>query len=500
MNRPYADQNMRITKTNRFITWGLLYTNVFYIILIIKEAGFLAEKIPIIIPIAVTLIALSAPLGIILSYGHFLSAKKVSLVVIGNILVPFMLCDVLSTNTYMPYVVFAPILVCSMYYDRKRIEIPTVIVFVFSVATNIFDITTIAKTPEERVAYLFNIVFVLAFTITAFALSVLSAKYNADIFGTLEDDKCRQREIMDKMSEVSLTVQTETTEINGQLNELGESSGHIVESIRNISEGTKVTCESVEQQTTMTKDIQQMIQGTAEKANQIVSITEQVKATVSDGNAIADNLTGLSKNLGRTNQTVTDTMSNLKQRTTAMQNVIDTISAISNRTSLLALNASIEAARAGEAGKGFSVVADEIRLLSEQTKGSTENIRTLIDELNSDTVLAAEAVKASVTATEQQTVYISKVDEQFNGINRQMEELGNSTGEISYNMNRLVDANNAIVDSISQLSAISEEVTASTGEVLNFAERNEESVKNAMISVESVLETSKKLTISESNE
>lgn len=497
MDRRYADLNMRIRKTNCFITWGLVFTDIFYIIMIITQAGGIAAKIPAVIPLSVAIIIISVPIDLVISYGHIMTPKKASYIVIANALIPFMLCDLISTNTYMPFIVFAPILVCTMYYNKKMIEIPAIIALIFCLITKIYDITVAAQTQEEKTGYLFSLAFVAAYIITAFALSALSTKYNTDIFGTLEDDKNNQSQIMNKMTEVSLTVQNETNEISSQLDRLGESSGHIVASIRDISEGTKVTSESVEQQTTMTKDIQQMIKGTADKAKQIVDITEQVKSTVIDGNTIAENLNELSANLGKTNQTVTDTMENLQQRTSAMQNVIDTISSVSNRTTLLALNASIEAARAGEAGKGFSVVADQIRLLSEQTKASTESIRVIIDELNKETILAAEAVKASIAATEQQTVYVAKVDAQFTDINQQMSRLGDSTEEISQNMSKLVEANNAIVDSISQLSAISEEVTASTGEVLNSAELNQESVKNAMKAVESVKVTSEQLTASD---
>ncbi len=64
---------------------------------------------------------------------------------------------------------------------------------------------------------------------------------------------------------------------------------------------------------------------------------------------------------------------------------INTIAAISHRTQLLSLNAGIEAARAGEAGRRFSVVANEIRTLSESSKKTTEDISALIHEIEQRT-------------------------------------------------------------------------------------------------------------------
>ena len=79
---------------------------------------------------------------------------------------------------------------------------------------------------------------------------------------------------------------------------------------------------------------------------------------------------------------------------------------ISSQTNLLALNASIESARAGEAGRGFAVVAEQIRQLAEQTRVSTENIKTIVAELNVNAEEVVSAVEKSMDATDKQNAMI----------------------------------------------------------------------------------------------
>src|SRR5437016_5024500 len=83
-------------------------------------------------------------------------------------------------------------------------------------------------------------------------------------------------------------------------------------------------------------------------------------------------------------------LNELAERSTEIGEIVRVIDEIAGQTNLLALNAAIIAAQAGERGKGFAVVADEIRDLSERTSVSTDEIRTLISNVQTAVMRAAE--------------------------------------------------------------------------------------------------------------
>jgi len=94
----------------------------------------------------------------------------------------------------------------------------------------------------------------------------------------------------------------------------------------------------------------------------------------------------------------------LSEKTQAIGDIIATVNDVSERSHLLALNASIEAAAAGEQGRSFAIVAAEMKLLADQAKGATRNVRSILGDIqrgiNSSVMLTEEAVKRVASGKE----------------------------------------------------------------------------------------------------
>lgn len=145
----------------------------------------------------------------------------------------------------------------------------------------------------------------------------------------------------------------------------------------------------------------------------LVSNSQTVSKTVNLSNEESKIAQGFATDGQREMQSLLDTISTvvkdtehmesivtkLHQSSGEIQRVVAIVQEIAEQTNLLSLNSAIEAARAGEHGRGFSVVSQEVRKLSEQTKQSVLNIQELIEKSNSYVQLvftSLESVKNAV--------------------------------------------------------------------------------------------------------
>ncbi|MHB1229967.1 MAG: methyl-accepting chemotaxis protein, partial [Halothiobacillus sp.] len=174
-----------------------------------------------------------------------------------------------------------------------------------------------------------------------------------------------------------------------------------------------------------------------------------VKRSVATIHQLADNVDDVAK-----------AITSLEGESREIGKVLDVIRAIAEQTNLLALNAAIEAARAGEHGRGFAVVAEEVRSLASRTQGSTEEIRQMIERLQTGSGAAVSAmrqgktqVEASITAmseTERSLQAITQSVQTINDLNFQIASAAEEQSAVTEEMNRNVQKISAISDQSAQ--------------------------------------------------
>jgi len=147
------------------------------------------------------------------------------------------------------------------------------------------------------------------------------------------------------------------------------------------------------------------------------------------------------------------------------------IESISSQTNLLALNASIEAARAGDAGKGFAVVAEEIRKLSEETSNATDNIRSLIGEIQNKSTEAVDMMADIQHIFDDQNASIHATSDIFKetssdlaNLNERIEVVRRISANINRNKNDIIKSIQEISSSIEVNSSSVQQASASTEE------------------------------------
>jgi methyl-accepting chemotaxis protein len=176
---------------------------------------------------------------------------------------------------------------------------------------------------------------------------------------------------------------------------------------------------------------------------------------------------------------VVKAVNNLAEQNKYIGEITTTVSEIADQTNLLAVNAAIEAARAGEHGKGFSVVAQEIRNLSEQSKKSTIQVRQILDEI----------YKAVENIVEQIQLSIQKVKNS----REQVSENQKIVETLAEDVEKTLNASMHISSSSSQQLAGLEQIVPAMQNIRQASDQNLIGIRQTQKAIEDVNELGKKL-------
>jgi methyl-accepting chemotaxis protein len=321
-------------------------------------------------------------------------------------------------------------------------------------------------------------VVILAFILimnTCMAVTTkLNKQTNDEQLLEIFDNEKEQEKMMDAIASIGSKIDESVQSITCLVEEVNEDTKGVTTAMNDVAAGMETTLNSINEQAQTTEKIRKVVKETARVSENLGRIAGISSASVKEGFVLVQNVVGQTEIMEAENNSVKESMEELHNHTLDMEKIIGIIQSISNKTNLLALNASIEAARAGEAGRGFAVVAEQIRVLSEQTKASTENIQQIIEKLNENSNATIGSMDSMIEKINTQIAMIHDIEENFNKISGGLASLDESIDNMNEKTDELVETNNIITDSISSLSSATEEISAASEETTAMCAQNSE--------------------------
>ncbi|MBQ8165699.1 MAG: hypothetical protein IJZ96_01530, partial [Lachnospiraceae bacterium] len=289
-----------------------------------------------------------------------------------------------------------------------------------------------------------------------------------------------QEEITGNMVKVVDSGNAHIEQLQSMLDNFQSATSEVTKSVDAISFGVTESAENMENSTSMTQQIQDIIDNLIDVKDNTVESTDKAVEAVETGMEIISGLKEKSEDINVANENVTRVSEELCEKIASAEEITRIIYNISTQTNLLALNASIEAARAGEAGRGFAVVANEIRKLADDTRSSIDSITELLKGVTDLANHTSELVGKSVQAVEEQSKYIDAADTSFQSISEMVNALDGNMKQLDKLSGTLDASNNSIIDGLANQQAASEEIAANAQSSADLCQTNLEELTNVI--------------------
>ncbi len=384
----------------------------------------------------------------------------------------YTICLFTSTNNLVFAFVIPMVFVVTVYNDIKYLVMINVGTLLESILVVVLGATKGGfgfQGTDSAIIQIVVMILVCAYSI----LTTKTLKENSE--QKLEDITASQQQtelLLNTNSELSKKLTIGITDIKNKMDKLSDASKLTKHAMEEVSAGAADTSENVQSQRLQTEAIQNKVSKVSNATARINDSMQHTLKALEDGNHdVALLVTEVDTSVSN-GTVVTEKLEALNHYMEKMNTIVELIGDITSQTSLLALNASIEAARAGEAGKGFSVVATEISGMATRTQEATVNITELINNVSS-------AIDEVVGVISQMLSGINDEKQGASNASQSFQEIQNNSYAIHDNIDNLIEtvselelANQAIVDSVQTISAISEEVSAHASETMKSEEEN----------------------------
>lgn len=273
------------------------------------------------------------------------------------------------------------------------------------------------------------------------------------------------RELIIETKHMITEVFDRTKSLENAAHESLQAAENVAAVMEQISQGTGEQAAEAERSSKQMSGLSQEIDEVVAKSKEIEDITEFTGRLSMQTQEAVDLLIKKTRSTDEITNIMINDIQELTLSAAKIHGITETIAAIAEQTNLLALNAAIEAARAGEAGAGFAVVAEEVNKLASQAHDAVHTINKFLEIIHVKTIASSENVDRARTTIKEQIAAVEVARNAFNNIISGMDEILKKINAINEKIHRINQLKGMTVQSIMNISAISEETAASSQEI-----------------------------------
>lgn len=384
----------------------------------------------------------------------------------------------LTTDNPFVFVEVLPMIIVVTLYNDIRLSVLTDFgVLVLNIAQVALFFKNGLYTMENNTQIEIQILSIIVICVFSVYTTMVSNTNSKLELKNMEEQKVLVEKMFEKTRNAAGQMAANIDDINDRASQLKQAMQETQQNMNEINIGSTDTAQAVQNQLEQTENIKKRIENVADGSGAIIESIKNTKNAIDEGSEHIENLVKKVDAAVDSGALVNKELSELDKYMSQMNSIIDIINEITSQTSLLALNASIEAARAGEAGKGFAVVATEISHMADQTQNATVEITGLIKNVSDAIVKVIDVSENMIDMIKGQKDVTGAAADSFRIIDDNSENVYVNSEKLSDSVKELEEANKQIIESISTISAISEEVAAHVNRTSETSNHNVELVE-----------------------
>ncbi|MBN2804416.1 MAG: cache domain-containing protein [Deltaproteobacteria bacterium] len=270
--------------------------------------------------------------------------------------------------------------------------------------------------------------------------------------------------------DVGLSIKSLLEKLNSNAARLS-AQAKIIEDAANFSNNSAMDqLTMVEEVSRTIESLQKTFKRTEKIADDVVSVSQEAVRKSAEGNVAVKNARNSMNTIMETGHAARQQMSSLDALSNQIELVVKSLEEIANTSQILAINASIEASQSGEAGKGFAVVAKEIGDLAVQSAGSTQNIRSFLQQIADTARKAIEMTEDSQLAVSEGQRSIAGMEQILNSLTRVLDSNNQHADQIAQTVPEQSSAITQISNAVDHVLQSSHEITSNVSTLMNTAE------------------------------